>query len=149
MTRELLDAELIRDEGERLYLYDDADGTPIKAGTTVKGIPTCGVGCNLTFLYPEESRWLFHNRLDRALADLTRSIGWFESLDDVRQRALANLYFNVPVFLRWPRFMDFANKRDWLNAANELENTHPWIDQVGSRGHRIAAMLRTGKAGDL
>ena len=29
-------------------------------------------------------------------------------------------------------------------AADELDNTHPWIDQVGARGHRIAVLIRTG-----
>lgn len=146
MNRELLDVELIRDEGEKLFAYDDADGSPIKTGHVVKGVVTAGVGINLTFLYPEESRWLLHNRQDRAITEISRKLSWFEDLDDVRQRALTNLYFNVPAFLTWPHFMGFASKGEWDAAATELENTYPWIEQVGARGHRIAAMLRTGKA---
>lgn len=146
MDRELLDAELKRDEGEKLFAYDDSDGSPIRPGHVVKGNVTAGVGINLSFLYPEESIWLLHNRQDRAISELKKHFLRFDSLDEVRQRAITNLYFNVPKFLTWPRFMRFCGASDWEKAAGELENTHPWIDQVGARGYRIAAMLRTGKA---
>ncbi len=146
MDRDQLDRELIAAEGEKLYAYDDEDGSPIKCGTTVKGTVTCCVGINATFFYPEESLFLLHNREDRAVAELTRKLPWFGALDEVRTRALVNLYFNIPRFLGWPHFTAFLNKADWANAAASLENTHPWIDEVGARGHRIARMLRTGKA---
>jgi len=68
------------------------------------------------------------------------------TLDDVRQRALVNLHFNCPEFLHWPHFVGLCAAGDWADAANELENTHPWIDQVGSRGHRLADMIRRGMA---
>jgi hypothetical protein len=35
-------AELMRDEGTLLYVYDDATGLPIVAGMLVKGNPTIG-----------------------------------------------------------------------------------------------------------
>lgn len=144
MDRAALDRELTEDEGRKLFAYDDADGSRIKSGHTVRGVITGGVGCNLEFLYPEESDFLLHNRQDRSISDLTRLVPVFGALDDVRQRALVNLYFNVPGFLHWPRFMGYVSTMEWDKAAGELEVTHPWIDQVGARGHRIVLMLRDG-----
>lgn len=142
---DLLDADLRRDEGEVLHAYDDSDGAAIKPGVTVRGNVTVGIGTNVTFLYPEESRFLYVNRRDKAIARLTQALPWFASIDGTRQRALVNLIYNVD-FLKWPHFIGFAASGDWEAAANCLENTHPWIDQVNSRGHRIAALLRSGDA---
>lgn len=140
-----LDADLKRDEGERLYVYDDATDTAIKPGTTVKGNPTLSIGVNVLFLHPEESRFLYVNRRDRAIQDLTNRAPWFSTLDGVRQRAIVNLYYNCPEFLHWPKFTGFIASADYAAAADELENTHPWIDEVGARGHRIAVLIRTGQ----
>jgi hypothetical protein len=144
MDRSALDAELIRDEEQVLYLYDDANGKRIVRGYTVLGTPTICVGINATFFDAEESIWLLHHRQDIAIAALTKAFPPFAALDDVRQRALTNLYFNVPAFLHWTNFMAFCNSANWSAAAADLETTHPWIDQVGARGLRIAGMLRAG-----
>lgn len=141
-----LDAELRRDEGEKLFVYDDASATAIKSGVTVRGVPTISIGVNLLSIDQEESTWLYQHRRDRTIQTVTNLLPWFSSLDDVRQRALVNLYYNVPAFIHWPNFMGFCEKQDWESAASELENTEPWINQVGARGHRIADMIRTGVA---
>jgi hypothetical protein len=146
MDQAALDAELEISEGRISYLYDDLDGARLVKGSTIRGVPTLGVGINALFFYPEEIDFLLHNRERRAIEALTAAAPWFASLDDVRQRALVDLYYNVPQFLHWPNFIGFASVQRWTEAAAELENTHPWIDQVGARGHRIAAMLRTGAA---
>ena len=144
MNLNVLDDELRRDEGEKLYLYDDATDKPIVKGSSVEGIPTLGVGINVTFLYPEESKWLLENRRNRAIADLTTVVSWYSRLDDVRQRAVTNLYFNIPSFVHWPNFMRLMSASLWKDAATELRNTHPWIDEVKQRGIRIADMIETG-----
>lgn len=144
MDQIALDAELTEAEGRVSYLYDDFDGARLVKGSTIKGVPTLGVGINALFFYPEEIDWLLHNREKRAIASIVADITGFNDYDDVRKRALVDLYYNVPGFLKWPRFMRFVVARDWVSASSELENTHPWIDQVEARGHRIAAALRTG-----
>lgn len=148
MDRNALIAELSRDEGTRLIAYDDADSSPLKPGMLLKGHPTIGTGraLDVNGITQAENLYLLNNDIDRALTSLIVDFPGFKDLDDVRQRALANLYFNVPSFLKWENFMRYAKDRDWDSAATELESTHPWITQVGARGHRIAAMLRTGEA---
>lgn len=139
-----LDIELGQDEGDLLYLYDDANGARIIRGYTVKGTPTFGVGVNATFIYPEERDFCLHFREQKADSALRVALPWYAALDEVRQDALIDLYYNVPGFVHWEHFTGFAATGDWQNAAAELENTHPWIDEVKSRGLRIAAILRTG-----
>src|SRR5665213_2518426 len=141
-----LDAELVNDEGDKLYLYDDATGSRIVPGYTLKGHPTFGIGTNAEFFYPEERDFCLHCREKKATDVLTAALPWFTTLDPVRQNALIDLYYNVPGFIHWPHFIGLAASGSWFGAAAELENTHPWIDQVKQRGHDIAARLRTGVA---
>ncbi len=39
--------QLIPEEGERDFVYDDATGTVLRAGSHVSGNPTIGIGRNL------------------------------------------------------------------------------------------------------
>jgi GH24 family phage-related lysozyme (muramidase) len=139
-----LDAELTLAEGTKAFAYDDATGSRIVPGYTVRGNVTGGIGINLQFLYPEEVTWLLHNRERRAIAVLNGRFPGFPTLDPVRQNAIIDLYYNIPAFLKWPNFMGYARAVDWPAAADELLATYPWIDQVGQRGVRIASELRTG-----
>ena len=139
-----LDAELILSEGDKLFLYDDANGARIVPGYTLKGNPTAGTGTNLEFLWPEEDAYLLHNRERRAQLALIAALPWYTSLDYVRQNALVDLYYNVPAFVKWPHFIGFCAAGDWSNAAAELLATQPWASQVGQRAVRIANALRAG-----
>ena len=139
-----LDAELKLDEGDRLYAYDDATGARIVPGYTMKGNVTAGTGTNLQFLYPEEDAFLLHNREQKAVASLTSSLAWFGTLDPVRRDAIIDLYYNVPSFVRWPKFTGFCAAGDWDKASAELLATQPWASQVGLRASRIAAKLKAG-----
>ena len=46
-TREKLIDKLVLHEGMRLKVYDDANGNEIRAGDTLVGHPTIGVGRNI------------------------------------------------------------------------------------------------------
>ena len=150
MNRQKLILELERDEGVREHVYDDATGAPIRPGVMVRGHPTVGVGRALDVnpLDSVEINFLLNRTIDLTATALSQALPWFEALDDVRARAIVNLAFNlgVPQFLEWHRTIGFMAEKDYPAAADEIENSHPWIDQVGSRGHRIAAMIRTGNA---
>lgn len=139
-----LDAELSVEEGNIAWAYDDATGARIVPGYTVKGNVTAGVGTNLQFLYPEEITFLLHNREQRAIKALLVALPWFGALDAVRSNALVDLYYNVPAFVKWPRFTGFCAVGDWNSAAVELMATEPWASQVKGRSVRIADALRTG-----
>jgi lysozyme len=73
-------------------------------------------------------------------------IDHFDKLDDVRQRILVNLTFNLgPAKLReFKRFLAAYTNHSWETAAKELENSL-WYKQVGRRGPEMCAAVRTGK----
>ncbi len=89
-------AELRRDEGVRYWPYTDT-----------MGIPSTGVGHNLRAI-PLPSSWaypltdaqvnqLLNQDLQNTFAALDQNIPWWRALDEVRQRVVANMAFNMGV----------------------------------------------------
>lgn len=136
MELDSLKSELIRDEDLKLKPYTDT-----------KGKVTIGIGRNLddVGLSTEEAHYLCENDIGRVLSDLDRNMPWWRNLSENRQRALANMVFN----LGWPRFAGFQKMiaalgdDDYERAAAEALDSK-WAGQVGPRADRIAAMIREG-----
>ena len=141
----LLDAELKTDEGEVLHVYDDANDKPIVKGSTVVGTPTGSIGVNLTFLYPEESVYLYRSRRDRAIAALRAAHSWFDQLDATRQRVLANMAYNMGEadLDTFHSTLASVQAGRYDQAATDMEAS-AWYRQVGARAVRLVAMMRNG-----
>lgn len=139
-----LRADLIRDEDERLYVYDDATGKRLQPGVTLVGNPTIGIGRNLLGrgITTAESRYLLENDLQESIADLA-SFPWFEGLSPIRQRVVINLRFALgPMKFRGFRQMLAALQDGAFDrAADELLDSE-WARVVGNRARRLARMLR-------
>lgn len=144
--------ELRRDEGVRYSPYNDS-----------RGFMTVGVGHNMqasplpdgwTFpLDDEEVDALLESDLMSVYSDLDNALPWWEDLNDVRQRALCNLCFNLglPKLLGFKNTLAFMRQGNWPAAANGLLNS-AWATQVGigtaanpGRALRIANMVRNGQ----
>lgn len=139
-------AELRFDEGVRRAPYRDT-----------KGIPTVGVGHNLQSS-PLPSGWaypltdaqidtLLHGDLQNVYGDLTRALPWWTDLNDVRQRVICNMCFNLGM----SKLAGFSNtlaamrQGRWVDAAAGMLNS-AWASQVGARAQRLAQMMRTGES---
>ena len=146
MNRDRLASDLILDEEVRLVVYDDKTGKSLRTGDTLQGNATIGVGRNLHEPLSEAAwRFLLNESIETVLADIDRACHWFDALDDVRQRAVVNMVFNLglPRFLNFKKTIAAIERGDWQIAAIEaLDST--WAQQVGARATRIAGMLRTG-----
>ena len=149
MNRDALLAELRRDEGEKLAVYDDADGEPIVPGKLVVGHPTISVGraldvCPLT---PKESLDLLNSSIDAKLNDLDKALPWAMSLDDVRYRVLVNMVFNMGIagLLKFQNTLALIQAGKYDEAAAQMLDSK-WATQVGARAQRLATMMRTGVA---
>lgn len=111
------------------------------------GIETIGVGRNLVDrgLSDDEVDYLLNNDIQIVENELDDAMSWWRDLDEVRQRALADLAFNMGV----PRLHGFVNAlsalkgRDYHRAADEFMDSK-YARQVGARADRIAEMIRTG-----
>lgn len=156
INREVLIAELVRDEGERLKTY-----------RCTAGKLTVGVGRNLddVGLLPGEaselkltsasirrngitraqSRKMLSNDIDRVIRSLDRHLPWVADLDEVRQRVLINMAFNLGT----RGLLGFRNTLRYIAAGNYEQASvnmlkSLWARQVKGRANRLAELMRLG-----
>jgi len=112
------------------------------------GIETIGVGRNLVDrgLSDEEVDYLLGNDITIVENELDNGLSWWRDLDEVRQRALADLAFNmgIPRLHGFVKMLDGLQRRDYHAAADELLDSK-YAKQVGARSERVATMIRTGE----
>jgi lysozyme len=67
------------------------------------------------------------------------------SIDEVRQRVLANMCFNMGItrLLKFRNMLGAIQLKNWDRAADEMVNS-PWYTQVGARAVRLVQAMRTG-----
>lgn len=155
-------AELTRDEGLRLQTYR----------CTARKL-TIGIGRNLDDVGISESEArifgctsaaqalalvkrdgvtrlqaesLFANDIVGCERDLDRKLRWWRNLDDVRQRVLLNMCFNLGIsrLLGFRNTLRMVEHREFEDAAAGMLQSL-WARQVGDRALRLSAMMRTGK----
>jgi lysozyme len=129
--------ELRRDEGVRNKPYRDTVGKF-----------TIGVGRNLddVGLRYDEIDYLLKNDINDIVRQLGNTIPWvFTILNDVRQRAIINMAFNLGVAgLLQFKTMLTALKSGLYDEAADAALHSKWAIQVGDRAKRIAEMIRNG-----
>lgn len=142
--------QLKRDEGERLYVYDDATGKPIVKGSVVVGYPTVGIGILLDKdrgggLRPEESEFVFRNRLRLIDEALSNRIPWIKKLDPARRGVLLNMAFQMGIdgMLGFKKTMATVESGHYQKAAVEMLGSK-WAKQTPARAHRLSQQMRTG-----
>jgi lysozyme len=136
MNLSLMLAELRRDEGVRLMPYRDTVGKL-----------TIGVGRNLTDvgITNAEAEALLATDVARTAADLDRLMPWWAELDEVRQRVLLNMAFNMGAaeVARWRNWHALLRSGQFAAAADAMMRTL-WARQVGPRAVRLSQMMRDG-----
>lgn len=138
MITNLID-QLIRDEGEVLYAYQDSAGYwTIGAGVLIDHRKGGGITHS-------ESRFLLWNRITTARDGLLSALPWVRSLDAVRQDCLVNMAFNLGVagLLAFPKTLAAVKAGDWTAAAAEMADS-TWARQVGDRAKRLAQQMLLG-----
>lgn len=132
-------AELRRDEGVRYSPYKDS-----------LGIETVGVGHNLEdqpidYAYP-----LNDTQVDEVLAvdlketfdDLDSHLPWWRNMNYPRQRAIANMCFNLGI----TRLLEFKNTLaamqhgNWPLAVAGMKASK-WAAEVGARADRLEKLM--------
>ena len=143
MIIELLNAELKRDEGVRYTPYKDT-----------RGFLTVGVGHNLDANpLPEENYPLTEARVDEILdidlkkvfSALDAHLPWWSTLDEVRQRVLANMTFNMGMgtLLTFKNTLQCVSDGKYNLAAAGMMSS-AWFKQVGQRAVRLCQAMNTG-----
>ncbi len=142
MDTQQLMRELVRDEAVRLKPYRDSVGKL-----------TIGIGRNLDDrgISLTEAEFLCHNDIADVMVELDHQLPWWRSLDEVRQRVIANMAFNLGVDgllpggakPGFPRTLELIRTGRYLEAAQAMLATK-WAKQVGQRAERLALMMRDG-----
>jgi lysozyme len=142
-----LEDQLRRDEEERQFAYDDANGKTLVKGMTLEANLTIGVGRNLSAkgLSQKERDLLLANDKADAEADLEQHFPWALQLDEVRKGALLNMIFNMGAG-GLAGFHDFLAKMqagDFRAAAGAMLDSL-WARQVGPRATRLSLQIESG-----
>lgn len=136
MNRGQLIVDLIRDEGKVLKPYRDTVGKL-----------TIGIGRNLddVGISEEEAKMLLDNDIAKVEAEIGVRLPWYGGLDEVRQRVLCNMAFNMgmPTLLTFVNTLRHIEHGEWDQAAAGMLNSK-WAGQVGQRAARLAEMMRNG-----
>lgn len=146
-----LKRELLRDEGKRLTPYRDSLGNwtvgvgHLLLGNELMEFVDAVTGTPRKTLTEADCAVFLAGDIADAEARLTRLLPGWRGLDDVRQRALLNLTFNLGMGLRkFVGFLRYVEDEQWPQAAAELKHSR-WWKQVKARGPRIAKMIQFGR----
>lgn len=96
---------------------------------------------------PAQAEQILADDVAKIEALLSKYEPWWSTLPDPQADVMVDIAFNIGVagIMKWPRFLGFLKAGEYEQAANELAGTHPWIDQVKTRGQRLVAQLRQGE----
>ncbi len=140
MDKKQFTKELRRDEGVVPFAYQDH-----------LGYWTIGVGRLIDKrkgggLSDAEIDFLLSNDIDRFEKQVIDALPWYSRLDDVRQRVLVNMAFNLGIagLLGFKNTLAMIERGDYAGAAKGMLNSK-WATQVGERARRLATMMETGK----
>ena len=136
MDRNKLQDQLIRHEDLKLQMYKDSVGKW-----------TIGVGRNIQDkgISHDEAMHMLGNDIDEALDDAMVLFSVFPELDDVRQRVVVDMAFNMgrTKLKHFRRMIAAVQAMDFPKAADEMVDSL-WYRQVGIRGVTLERMMRTG-----
>ena len=137
-------------EGLKLKVYDDANGKELKAGDTLIGHPTIGVGRNVASdglgINEEEANFLLMGdiaRIDRE----AKQWSVYVNLDDIRKSVILDMLFNMGMTRfnpsKWPNMFKAIEEENWDEASNQMLDSK-WAKQVKSRADRLSQIMITG-----
>jgi lysozyme len=145
---EQLERDLIRDEGLRLKPYKDS-----------VGIETIGVGHNMQAkplpaymqaklekdgcITEHDAHVLLETDIAEHTKELDLNMPWWNDMTEPRQRALANMCFNLGIqgLLGFYNTMKLMRLGEYEKAAANLAMSK-WAKQVGPRAARIIAVIK-------
>lgn len=136
INRDAMVRQLRLHEGERLKPY-----------RCTAGKLTIGVGRNLEDrgITREESAMLLANDIAAEERELLNALPWVATLDEVRQRVLLDMSFNMGLIglLGFKRTLATIQAGEYQAAATMMLDSK-WAKQVGQRAERLSRMMATG-----
>ncbi|MDN8031271.1 glycoside hydrolase family protein [Burkholderia multivorans] len=152
MDISLLEAELRRDEGVRYTPYLDTADPPRRTVGVGHNMDVSPLPADWTFpLTDEQVNQLLERDISTTLAKLDRYLPWWRQMDEVRQRVLANMCFNLGIgnaeagtgLLGFKNTLAVMQRKSYAVAAVGMKASK-WYGQVGARAQRLCEAMETG-----
>ena len=131
--------QLKRDEGEKLHAYQDT-----------LGFWTIGIGILIDQrkgggLRPEESEFIFRNRLKLLDEELARVLPWLSKLDPARRGVLINMAYQMGVIglLGFKTTLALVSAGKYQEAAAQMLQSK-WAKQTPARAQRLSNQMESG-----
>lgn len=92
-----------------------------------------------------EAAYLLQNDISRITSELSRSLPWWEYLDEVRQAALINMAFQLGTegLLKFKKTLALVGQGNYAAAGREARNSL-WAIQTPERARRVSRQLKMG-----
>lgn len=124
------------------------EGERLKPYKCTAGKLTIGIGRNLEDrgITQAESSFLLENDIQDFTDRLYEIHPWINELNDVRQRVLVDMCFNLGLngLLKFKKTLGAVREREYKKAA-EMMLQSLWAKQVGQRSRTLAMMMETGE----
>jgi len=146
MNEQLLKLELHRDEGVRYSPYLDTAKPPRRTVGCGRNMDANPIPKGWTFpLTDAQVDQLLTEDIQTACASLDRFLPWWRNLDEVRQRVICNMAFNMGIttLLTFRNTLTDVKMGFYTAAATGMRNSL-WARQVGTRAQRLADAMSTG-----
>jgi lysozyme len=97
-------------------------------------------------LRPIEIDFMLNNDIDDRIDALTRSLPWFQDLDDARRGVLLNMAFQLGIegLLKFERTLGLIEAGQYDLAAHAMLQSL-WAKQTPARAKRMAEQMRGGQ----
>ena len=127
------------------------EGTRSKVYLDTEGIETIGVGRNLRDrgLSDEEIELMLANDIKDFQEEVDRAFSWWADLDDVRQRVIVDMAFNMGTgsLSKFKLTLGHIEAGRFEEASVEMLDSK-WARQVGNRAQCLSNMMKTGEDND-
>ena len=93
-----------------------------------------------------EAMFLLNNDIIRIRAELERDYRWFKFLNEVRQKVVIDMRFNLgrTGFAGFKKMIRHLELENYCYVAEEMADSK-WYSQVGERSKRLIRMMVTGQ----
>ena len=129
----------------QLRLHEGVERKPYQCSA---GYLTIGVGRNIEErgLSDDEIDYILNNDVNIATDELVRTFDWYADLDEVRQRVVVDMVFNLgmPRFKQFQKMIQALDEGNYKEASIQMMDSR-WASQVGQRSERLRDMMETGE----
>ena len=124
------------------------EGVRDKVYLDTEGIETIGVGRNLKDkgLSEDEIDYLLQNDISEFKSGVQDTWSWWDNLDDVRQRVVVDMAFNmgVPRLCKFKKMWSAIEEQRFDIASMEMMDSR-WARQVGRRAVILSDAMKSGE----